>query len=221
MTGSLRVVRAETLQVKPEPFRYAAFAPPGWMGGTSRGEALRAPPRGRLVGEGTGSVTAFLLIGVAGLLLLGVSLVVGDILDGAFDALPGDAFSTAAIGGFVSAFGFAAAASDALGLPLAAALAVGGAAGLAFGWFALWLTRLLRGGDDDAVTVDDAVGFEGLVVTGVPADGFGTVRVVVRGHTLQLNARADRSIEPGARIHVTGVLSPTAVTVAPLWPELP
>ena len=53
-------------------------------------------------------VTTFLVIGVIGLALLGISLVLGDLLDGVFDALAGDVFSSAVIGGFVSAFGFGA-----------------------------------------------------------------------------------------------------------------
>ena len=49
----------------------------------------------------------------------------------------------------------------------------------------------------------------------------GVVRVLVGGHPLRLNARADRALETGIQVHVTGVLSPTAVTVAPVWDELP
>jgi hypothetical protein len=165
-------------------------------------------------------VTTFLVIGLVGLALLVVSLVVGDLFDGALDALAGEAFSSAVIGGFVSAFGFGAAAVEALGLGLVVALPVGVVAGVLFGWFAAWLTGLLRDGSSDAtVATDDAVGHEGQVVTGVPAEGFGVVRVLVGGHALQLNARAERPLEPGTRIHVTGVLSPTAVTVAPVWDD--
>ena len=51
-------------------------------------------------------MTTFMVIGVAGLVLLLVSLVVGDLFDGALDALAGDAFSSAVIGAFVSATGF-------------------------------------------------------------------------------------------------------------------
>jgi membrane protein implicated in regulation of membrane protease activity len=166
-------------------------------------------------------VTTFLVVGVVGLVLLAVSLVVGDLLDGALDALAGDTFSSAVIGGFVSAFGFGAAAMEALGFRLLVAMPVGLVAGLAFGWFAAWLTRLLRDESSDAtVTTSDTVGHEGQLVTGVPIDGFGVVRVLVGGHSLTLNARAERVLEAGTRVHVTGVLSPTAVTVSPVWNEL-
>jgi len=167
-------------------------------------------------------VTAFLVLGIAGLVLLAVSLVLGDLLDGALDALAGDAFSTAVIGAFVSAFGFGAAAMDAAGFGLVAALPVGLGAGVAFGWFAAWLTRLVRGGaTHEAPGTEDTVGREGQVVTGIPADGFGVVRLYVGGQLLRVNARADQPLEVGTAVHVTGVLSPTAVTVAPVWNELP
>ncbi len=163
-----------------------------------------------------------MIIGLVGLALQAVALVAGDLLDGALDALAGDFFSTAVIGAFVSAFGFSAAAVEAGGAGLAAAVPAGVAAGAVFAGFAAWLTRLLRDGTSDATpTTEESVGREGRVVTGIPDDGFGVVHVLVGGHALQLNARADRPIEAGARIHVTGVLSPTAVTVAPVWNELP
>lgn len=171
-------------------------------------------------------MTVFVILGLVGLVMLAVSLVVGEVLDGVLDGvldvLPGDAFSTAVIGGFVSAFGFGAAAADAAGVPLLVTLAVGAASGTAFAWFAAWLTRLVRGGASDGTpTTDDSIGRSGRVVTGIPADGFGTVRVTVGGHVVSLNARAEHALDAGTEVHVTGVLSPTAVTVAPLWDALP
>lgn len=67
----------------------------------------------------------FLIIGLAGLALLGVSLLVGDLLDGVGDVLPGDVFSTAVVGGFVSAFGFGAAIAERLALALPVTIGVG------------------------------------------------------------------------------------------------
>ncbi|MGH1563591.1 NfeD family protein [Mumia sp. DW29H23] len=167
-------------------------------------------------------MTVFLILGLVGLALLVVSLVVGEVLDGVFDALPGDVFSTAVIGGFVSAFGFGAAASDAAGLPLLGTLAIGVACGVVVGWFAAWLTGLVRGGGSDGTpATDDSIGRSGRVVTAIPDDGLGTVRIAVGGHVLQLNARADAAIDAGTEVHVTDVLSPTAVRVARVWDELP
>ena len=166
-------------------------------------------------------MTLFLVLGVIGLVLLAVSLVVGDVFDGVLDALPGDVFSSAVIGGFVSAFGFGAALTDSLGAPLWLAAVVGTVAGVAFAWFASWLTRVVRGGGSDAtVTTDDAVGRDAKVVTGIPDGGYGVVRVQVGGHSLQLNARAEQAVAPGTEVYVTAVLSPTAVSVALVHGEL-
>lgn len=166
-------------------------------------------------------MTTFLVIGVLGLVLLTVSLVAGDLLDGAFDALSADWFSSAVIGGFVSAFGFGAATADALSAPALVAVPVGLVSGLVFGWFAAWLTRLVRGGGSgDVPQVADTVGHDATVLTGIPDGGFGVVRVRLGDHTLQLNARAETELPAGAEVHVTGVLSPTAVTVAPTWNAL-
>ncbi|PUA82299.1 hypothetical protein C7S10_00620 [Nocardioides currus] len=161
------------------------------------------------------------MIGVIGLVLLALSLVLGDVFDGAFDVLAGDVFSSAVLGAFVSATGFGAAAVQGFGAPTAIALPVGLAAGVVFGAFAVWLTRLIRdGGSDATLTTDDAIGRDGRVVTAIPADGFGVVNILIGGHTLRLNAKADHPIQPGTQVHVTSVLSPSAVTVAPVWDEI-
>jgi membrane-bound ClpP family serine protease len=166
-------------------------------------------------------VTTFLVIGALGLLLLVVSLVLGDLLDGVFDALTGDIFSSAVVGGFVAAFGFAAAAVQGAGAPgLVAGLVGVGVGGLA-AWFTVWLTRLVKeGGSDATLNADDALGRSGRVIGHIPAEGYGTVRLAIGGHTVQLNARSDRPLEPGTEVHVTEILSPTAVRVAPVWNEL-
>lgn len=180
-----------------------------------------APPRDA---GGSTAVTVYLVVGLVGLLVLAVSLLLGDaldgLLDGAVDAL-GDAFSTAVLGAFLAALGFGGAIAEALDAPLLVSLPVGVVSGVVFGWFASWLTRLVRdGGSDATLTTDDTRGRDGRVVTGIPADGFGVVDVLVGGHTMRLNARAEEPLDPGTPVHVTSVLSPTAVTVAPLWPEV-
>lgn len=184
---------------------------------------LRRPTEagGACHGEGA-VVTVYLVLGVVGLLLLAVSLVLGDLLDGAFDVLAADWFSSAVLGGAVSAFGFGAAVADASGLPVVPTVLVGLVAGAVMGWFASWLTRLVKGGGSEAPAgVADTVGLDATVLTAVPADGYGVVRVVVGGNPMQLNARTDTGetvIPVGTPVHVTGVVSPTAVTVAPVWP---
>src|SRR4051812_5872456 len=55
------------------------------------GLRLRSAPRT----ERGAVMTTFLVIGIVGLVLVGVSLVLGDLFDGVLDALAGDVFSSA------------------------------------------------------------------------------------------------------------------------------
>jgi membrane protein implicated in regulation of membrane protease activity len=163
-----------------------------------------------------------LVIGIVGLALVGVSLFFGDVHGGLLEALESDVFSTAVLGGFVSAFGFGAALMQGIGTPAVVSVLVGIAAGVAVGWLAWWLTRLVKdGASDSTLTTDDALGRSGRVISAIPADGFGAVRLMIGGHSVQLNAKAGAPIEPGTEVHVTQILSPTAVLVAPVWNELP
>lgn len=168
-------------------------------------------------------MTTLLVIGVVGLALLAVSLVVGDLFDGALaglEGLAGDVFSSAVIGAFVSAFGFGGAAAAGAGLPGAVTVPVGIGSGVVFAWFAVWLTRLVKDGGSDATpTLEATVGRDADVVTDIPADGYGIVVVRLGGHTMRLNARSSvaRALETGTPVHVTEVLSPSAVAVAPVW----
>lgn len=163
-------------------------------------------------------VTVFLVLGIIGTVVLLISLVAGDFLDGTLDALEADWISTAAIAGFVAAFGFGAAAIDATGAVLPVSLAVGAGSGVLVAWFAWWLTRLVKDGPSDGtVSIGDSVGQVAQVITAIPAGGYGVVRVLVGGHTLQFNASAQLPIESGTRVNVTGVLSPSAVSVTEIW----
>ncbi len=174
-------------------------------------------------------MTTFLVIGLIGLALLTISLVLDDLFDGVFDAIAGDVFSSAVVGGFVAAFGFGGALAQEAGAPVLLVVPIGVVAGVAFGWFAAWLTRLVRdGGSDGTPASGDALGREGIVLTEIPSDGFGTVRVLLGGHVVRLNARSVSPLPAGTEVHVTEILSPTAVAVAPVWnnpawsePELP
>lgn len=171
-------------------------------------------------------MSLFLVLGIVGLAVIVVALLAGDVLGGAFggalDGLGGDWFSTEVVGAFVSAFGFGGAIADQLGAPAPATIVVGLVAGAVFAAAGAGLTRLVRGGaTDHTPAADDAVGREGVVVSDIPDEGMGNVRVHLGGHTLRFNARADGGLAAGTRVHVTGVLSPTAVTVAPLWDALP
>lgn len=166
-------------------------------------------------------MTIFLVVGLVGLVVIAVSLV-SDLHSVGLDAVGADWFSTEVVGGFISALGFGGAIAVQAGAPDWLAVLVGIVAGTAFGAGAAWLTGLVRRGSTDGMPeAVDAVGREGRIVSAVPDEGYGAVEVWVGGHTVRFNARADFSIEAGTRIHVTSVLSPTAVTVSPSWSGLP
>lgn len=163
-------------------------------------------------------MTVFFILGLVGLVILALSLLAGDVLDGALDALEADWISTAVVGGFVSAFGFGGAAADGAGLPWPISVVIGAGAGVLVAWFAWWLTRLVKDGPSDGtVSISDSVGQTAQVITAIPGEGYGVIRVLVGGHTLQFNASANLPIEAGTKVNITGVLSPTAVSVTTVW----
>lgn len=156
-----------------------------------------------------------LVIGGVGILLLLVSFVLGDILDGVLDSIGPDAFSGLAIAGFLAAFGFVGAltldAGASPGLAILAGLVAGVAAGAGAGYAS---SRLMRGGDESTVRSSGLVGLTGTVVEAVPADGYGMVSVTAAGHITRLNARSDEPLPGGTAVVVTSVLSPTSVMVS-------
>lgn len=158
-------------------------------------------------------MTVFLVLGTVGLVVLLVSLFVGEVFDGAFDALPGDVLSTSVVAGFLAAFGFAGGmAVDSLGT--GPAVGVGLVAGVLVGGGAGWLTRTLSGlRTDETPTGEALVGLPGTVVTQIPSQGYGEVSLTVAGHLTKLNARADEVLFVGTPVTVTATLSPTSVMV--------
>ncbi|MDR1386405.1 MAG: hypothetical protein LBJ44_02210 [Propionibacteriaceae bacterium] len=164
-------------------------------------------------------MTVFLLLGAVGAILLIVCIFVDDHLGGIFDALGGgDWFTGAGLAGFLGALGFGGAAAYGLtgsvGLALAAGSGLGLLLGLAMGWVMLQMRRTQDGG---APTSEGLVGLEGAVVSDIPTEGYGEVRLVQSGHLVKLNARADQAVPTGAPVRVTEVLSATAVRVDPLF----
>lgn len=157
---------------------------------------------------------AFMVIGGIGIALLLVSLVAGEVFDGMLEGVGGDLLSGAAIAGFLAAFGFVGALTlDATGSN-GVAIGAGLGAGVLIGGLAGWGTKALsKGGDEANVRSSSLAGREGTVISAIPADGFGTVSVVVAGHITQLNARAPEPMPAGTGVTVTAVLSPTAVQV--------
>jgi len=161
---------------------------------------------------------AFLVIGGIGVVVLALSLLVGDILHfGHPDA--GGPFSVPAVAGFIGAFGFI----GAIAVQLAPAegtwsAVVGGAAGLLAalptGWLATRLARAAINMRTDATpTQSDLIGTTGVVVTPIPVQGYGEVRVSLGGQPVKVNARADHPIPRGARVFVIEAPSSTSVIV--------
>lgn len=157
----------------------------------------------------------FVVIGVIGVVILLATLLLGDFLDGLFDAidLGSGLISAPVIGGFLAAFGFGAALTTAaLGPALAAAVGVG--AGMLLGGVAALLTRsLMRMRTDATPRASELVGKTGVVVTPVSESSFGQVRVRYHGQQVHLSARSEEALAAGTRIVVVEVTSPTAVVV--------
>jgi membrane protein implicated in regulation of membrane protease activity len=161
---------------------------------------------------------AFLIVGGVGLVVLVLSLIVGDILHFGHPDVDGP-FSVPAAAGFLGAFGFAGAIAAQLA-PAGTtwALIFGGIAGLIAAlptaWVAMRLARMAMNMRTDATpTQHDLIGTTGVVVTPIPAQGLGEVRVSLGGQPLKISARADHPIPRGARIFVIEATSSTSVIV--------
>lgn len=162
-------------------------------------------------------MTTFLVLGVVGLLLLLATLLLGDVLDGLADGVGPDWLSGTAVAAFLAAVGFAGSLALQAGLGTPAATAVGVGSGLAAGALAGVLTRTLaRDGDDVTPSSGALLGAAATVVSDVPADGYGTVSLVVAGHPTRLNARAGTGLRTGQQVRISAVLSSTAVQVEPV-----
>jgi hypothetical protein len=160
----------------------------------------------------------FLVIGAVGVVVLAVSLLLGDLLGLGHGDVDGP-FSVPAVAGFVGAFGF-------VGLILAALVpggtgaeaGVGAAGGLLAavptGWLAIRLTRALAGMPTDAtLTSGDLIGATGVVITPIRAGGYGEVSLAVSGQRLKYNARADAPLAAGTPVLVIETPSATSVVV--------
>lgn len=169
--------------------------------------------------EGT-TVSVFLILGIAGVMVLLVSLILGDLLDSAlhFDGLDSEVFSTSVIAAFVGAFGFGGVAVHEFTDSVWLASLVGLVAGSLAGWGAVALTRWLKRAETgQALRSDHLVGAEARVITDIPEGGFGEIRI----GTHKRAARAELPIPAGTPVWVSGVLSPTAVEVRPTADEPP
>ncbi len=167
-------------------------------------------------------MTVFLGLGIAGIVLLALSLIFdgileglfGGVLDGLFDGL----LSLPVIAGFISMLGFGGAIMlGTTGLGAGAATGVGVAAGIAAGWLAWKFSRaLMRDQTDATPRGTDLVGTAGSVVTAIPADGYGEVMLRLGGQPVKLAARSEVPVARGAEIWVEASLSSTSVAVRPV-----
>ena len=173
-------------------------------------------------------MTLLLVVGSIGVAIVVLSLVLGDVLEGIFDAIDIDAgsglFSTPVIGAFLGAFGFGGAlilsATDG---STAAAIGGGVASGVTLAAVALSMTRsLMRMGTDEPVRLDGLVGKTADVVSSIPADGLGEVLVSYAGQRMKLNARCTDAAATGERVVVVAISSSSSVVVereAEFWGE--
>jgi hypothetical protein len=158
----------------------------------------------------------WVIAGVA-LLLLVLTVTVGDFLDGVVDALDftGGYLSSTVVLSFLATFGIVGglvmATTDA-GV-LVASLA-GVVAGALVGAGAGVATRALTEGPTaHQITSSDYVGLPATVTTSIPADGLGQISLVVAGQSTAIAARADRPVPTGTGVTIVANLGPGVVQV--------
>jgi membrane protein implicated in regulation of membrane protease activity len=169
-------------------------------------------------------VTLFLGLGIAGVILLALTLVFGGVLEGLFDgvdALEGlfeGLSSLPVIAGFVSMLGFGGAITlGTTGLGTAGATVVGAGAGVGTGWLTWRLSRaLMREEPGSSPRGTDLVGTSGFVVTPIPGDGYGEVLVYLAGQPVKYSAKSAYPVERGTEVWVEQALSATSVAVRPV-----
>ncbi|WP_456600253.1 NfeD family protein [Blastococcus sp. SYSU DS0616] len=165
------------------------------------------------------TTVTFLVVGALGLVVLLLATVVGEIGD-----LGGDVdgpFSVPAIAALLGGIGFGGAAATALlpaGLPTGVTALLAAVAGLVvalpLAWGAVRLSRALRDmPTQETLTRHHLAGAQGVVVSAVPAGGFGEVRLALAGQPLKFSARSDTSLPAGTPVYVVEALSETAVQV--------
>lgn len=158
------------------------------------------------------ATTIFLTIGGLGVIIAALAMFGGSLFD-----IGDGMFSVEAMSGFLGGLGFgAAAAHELLGEQ------VGPFGSLGIGVIvavpaALLAGRLIARMDsmptDATPTAGDLVGAKGVVVTPIPAGGYGEVRIRIGGQPMKLYARAVKPVALGAAVLVTEALSETNVLV--------
>ncbi|MEJ7648481.1 MAG: hypothetical protein WKF57_05425 [Nakamurella sp.] len=170
----------------------------------------------------------FLVVGAIGIALLALALIVGDVLHLALHADADGPFSLPAIAAFFGSAGFFGAIPASLmaghlsgGVIVAASTAVGVVCALPVAFGAVRLTAgLMRMRTDPTLTERDLEGTLGVVISSIPATGFGEVRLRIHGQDLKYSARAAHALVAGTPVFVTTALSPTSVEVVSTAPEV-
>ena len=158
----------------------------------------------------------FLVMGIVGIVVVLAALLLGDVIDGIFDIdfLGGDLFSIAGLAAFIGAFGFGGYISLALINLVWLATVVGLVAGGLAAWGATSLTRWLKRSENAAsFRTESVLGASGKVITDIPVDGFGEVRIHGYSGTHKWAARSSRPLAAGVEVWVSGIVSPTALEV--------
>lgn len=162
-------------------------------------------------------MVTFLAIGGGALALLAITLLVGDFLDGIFDALDfsGGYLSSTAVLSFLATFGLVGALLMATTDMTALVAAVCGlAAGALVGAGAGIVTKVLVDSPTaHQVTTADYLGQQASVTTTIPVNGLGQVHLTVAGYTTALAARAAEPIPAGTTVVVVANLTPGTVRV--------
>ncbi|WLQ34802.1 hypothetical protein P8A18_15775 [Streptomyces castrisilvae] len=167
-------------------------------------------------------MTLFLGLGIAGVVLLALSLVFDGILEGLFggllEGLFGGLVSLPVIAGFLSMLGFGGAiVLGTTGAGTLAATVAGVLAGLVAAVLTWKFSRALMRDQTDATPRNqDLVGTSGSVVTAIPADGYGEVLLRLGGQLVKLSAKSPVPVARGAEVWVEAALSSTAVSVRPV-----
>ncbi|MCV2491855.1 NfeD family protein [Geodermatophilus sp. YIM 151500] len=165
---------------------------------------------------------AFLALGALGMLVLLVSLFVGEISHVDLGGTDADGpFSIPAMAALLGGVGFGGAAATALlpgtlsdGAALAAAAGVGLAVAVPLAWAAVRLSRALRDmPTQETLTRHHLIGAQGIVVSPVPSPGLGEVRLTLAGQQMKFAARSDLPLPSGTPVYVVETLSETCVQV--------
>jgi membrane protein implicated in regulation of membrane protease activity len=182
----------------------------------------------RIDEEAHGVAAVFLVIGAVGLVVLLLSLFLGELGEfgvGEIDA--GDWFSVPALAAVLGGVGFGGAAATSLlpddlpdALTALIAVAVGVAVAVPLAWGAIRLSRALRDmSTTETLTRDHLVGTQGVVLSAIPPHGFGEVRLSLAGQHLKFSARSDAPLAAGTPVYVVEALSETAVEVVSTAPD--